>query len=503
MIDGAKTTLVLGPPGCGKTTTLLGYVEAELGAGVDPAKIGYVSFSTRAAHEARDRAAKRFGLEGDDLPWFRTIHSLAFRQLALAPSAVVRPANLKELGSLLNVDITGARGWEDGTMFAQSKGDRALHMDQLARVWGIPLSDQWQRENDRLSYFYVERISRGLQEYKSSRGLIDFTDMLVEFVRRGTAPNIEVLCIDEAQDLSSLQWLVVERLAARARKVIVAGDDDQAIYAWAGSDLDYFLRIPGKEQVLEQSYRVPIAVQQVAKRIVERITVRREKKWKPRAEDGDVSYLSHPDELDLSTGQWLVLARNKYLLAQVAEVCHRHGYFFTHNGAASVSAAHLAAITAWEKLRSGQTVSVEEVHRFLPYVKNQSFVPGAKKTLRGMSPMAALHGSTLKEAFGLSSAAIWHVALDKIPSGVRDYVIASLRRGEKLRSEPRIRLSTVHAAKGSEADNVALLTDMSGRTAKDAVRVPEAEARVWYVATTRARNRLVVVRPQTHKHYAL
>ena len=64
-------TIVLGPPGTGKTTTLLNEVDMYLKQ-TDPDKIGYFSFTQKAAYEARDRAMLKFNLSEDDLPYFRT-----------------------------------------------------------------------------------------------------------------------------------------------------------------------------------------------------------------------------------------------------------------------------------------------------------------------------------------------------------------------------------------------------------------------------------------------
>jgi DNA helicase-2/ATP-dependent DNA helicase PcrA len=376
-------------------------------------------------------------------------------------------------------------------------------MDQLARVRCVGLEEQWESDSDRLSYFFAERVSRGLREYKTSRGLRDFTDMLADFRREGTPPELEVLVVDEAQDLSLLQWGVVEKLAQQARSVVIAGDDDQAIYAWAGADLRYFLSLRGNERVLDQSYRVPIAVQEMALGLVQRIQERRQKSWRARAEQGVVEYLTHPDDLDLSSGEWLVLARNRYLLDEVAAVCRRHGYLYSLRGAPSVSAAQLAGIDAWEKLRAGKRLVAEEVQAFLPHISSRHFAPGAKARLAALPAGTPLNQQSMARDYGLSTTDIWHVALDKVPLLMREYVVTALRRGERLRREPRIRLCTIHAAKGAEADNVALLSDMAARTHRDAARWPEAEARVWYVAVTRAKQRLVVVRPQTNKHYQL
>ena len=82
-------TIVLGPPGTGKTTTLLNKVDDHLKQ-TDPNKIGYFAFTQKAAYEARDRAMEKFNLTEDDLPYFRTLHSLAFRRLGIKKESVMQ-----------------------------------------------------------------------------------------------------------------------------------------------------------------------------------------------------------------------------------------------------------------------------------------------------------------------------------------------------------------------------------------------------------------------------
>ena len=69
---------IFGPPGTGKTTTLLNMVDKALESGVRPMDIAFLAFTKKAATEAKERAAARFGLDPkEDLANFRTLHSLA------------------------------------------------------------------------------------------------------------------------------------------------------------------------------------------------------------------------------------------------------------------------------------------------------------------------------------------------------------------------------------------------------------------------------------------
>lgn len=505
MTDTAE--ILLGPPGTGKTTSLLNEVEAEIDRGTAPDRIGFVSFTRKAAEEARTRAMKRFNLKQSDLPWFRTIHSLCFAALGLNSSEVLEGNKLVEFGDWIGVKVSGKVSMEEGATFGFETGDRCLFMENLARVRGITLRQQYDEDDDGLPWNVVERVSRGLAEYKKAKGLHDFTDMLAQFAESDWMARLEVLFVDEAQDLSLLQYKVVERLARGTRRLVFAGDDDQAIYRWAGAAVEHFVALPGQARVLEQSWRVPAAVQATALEVLGRVKHRRPKVWTPREGDpGVLSRVQSLDEIDFESGEdVMVLGRNACFLRDDAmPLLKSQGIVYEFRGGGSVRQSVVEAILDWERLRRGETISVAQAVKVYDQMSaGAGYARGHKKLPHWTDADAVISLGDLKEHGGLSTDGIWHDALTRITPEDRAYMLKALRRGEKLSRRPTVRLSTIHGSKGGQAEHVVLLRDVAWRTMKEGSRLPEDEARVFYVAATRAKTRLTIVAPQTRHAYDL
>lgn len=496
--------IVLGPPGTGKTTTLLGMVEAELDSGTPPDRIAFVSFTRRAADEAISRASVRFGLSRKDLPYFRTLHSLCFRAMGLKSGEVLEGRRLEEFGTLVGHKITGRFSLDEGTVFGFERGDRLLFMENLARVRGVSLRDMYDEDHDDLSIHEVERFSAALRAYKAELGIVDFTDMLQQFAQSGIDLGLEVLLVDEAQDLSLLQWDVVRKLAQGTRRVVIAGDDDQAIYRWAGADVETLIGLPGSIRVLDQSWRVPEAVQALAAGVIGRVRHRRPKAWSPRPEAGAVVRHTGLGSVDFSGPDILVLARNRYILRECEAMVRSSGYLYEMQGVSSVRPSVLAAVLTWERLRQGRgDVCAIDVRKMYEHMSMGRGWRRGHKTLPGFEDDAPVVMQDLVERGGLLARpdTIWYEALDKMSISDVSYIRAARRRGESFTAPPRIRLSTIHGMKGGEGTRVVLLTDMAARTHEESRRWPEDEARVWYVAATRAREELHIVAPRTARNY--
>jgi DNA helicase-2/ATP-dependent DNA helicase PcrA len=497
--------IVLGPPGTGKTTSLLEMVDNEIADGTSPDRIGYVSFTKRAAKEAVERACEKFGLERSGLRYFRTLHSLCFQQLGLSSGDVFEGKKLTEFGNWLGVKFSEFGGYSDeGSTYGFQPGDRALFMENLARVRCVSLRGQYERDHDQLQWAFVERVARGLAQFKRDQHLVDYTDMLSVFAQSEVAPRLEVLFVDEAQDLSMLQWQVVEKLAQSCRRVVVAGDDDQAIYNWAGAAVTHFVGMTGQVEVLGRSFRCPVSVQELSQRVVKRIGQRRSKEWFPRAAAGLVERRMSVGEVDLWGEDVMVLVRNAYVAREfILPHLQSEGIIFEWQGHTSVRPTVLEGILVWEKLRRGEEAFPDEVRRVYDLMASGTGVRRGHKTLQGFDPDRPVTLVDLKNRGGLLRDDIWHDALDKIEAKERTYLLRALQQGEKLRAKPRVRVSTIHGAKGGEAEHVVLLTDMAPRTHREMLRLPDDEARVWYVAVTRAKEKLSLVAPRSGTRYDL
>lgn len=487
------TEIILGPPGTGKTTSLIGILEEELARGTPPDRIGYVSFTRRAAEEAASRACEKFKLTRAQFPHFRTLHSLCFRQLGMKSGDVMEGPRLREFADYARIRLNGK--WsEDGTLVGFEIGDRILHMENLARVRCIPLREQYDRDDDSLPWREVERVSRALAMFKEAKGYLDYTDMLSEFVNSRINLGLDVLLVDEAQDLSMLQWRVVAALSSGARRVVIAGDDDQAIYRWAGADVDHLIDMIGDVRVLGQSFRCPPVIQTLAGGILQNVSHRREKQWRARDGVGIVDRAVEPAAVDFSGTDILVLARNTYILReQVEPELRRQGIVYERHGHPSISLQILSAVGFWENLRQGKVINAAEARLAIEYMSAGQGVRRGQKKLPGWQDDDEVTLSALKAQNIILTEAPWYEALDRLPQDEVSYIRTALQRGEKLRSRPRVRISTIHGAKGGQADHVVIHREMARRTHREMELLPEDEARVWYVGVTRTRERLTIV----------
>ena len=515
--------IVIGPPGTGKTTYLKNKVQELIKSGACTSQqIGYFSFTVKAAEEIRDRVMDKEELSKEQMkimfPYFSTLHSLAYRRLQLQQSQIMDDNDYAELSRMTGHEYVNkmrkGNGVDISMPTAKSEYQDIINLayakypdedDRLHKVFRETTLNNYGARN------MIEQMDLDLRKFKEVRDKYEYVDYFVNFIKRKNAPQLKYLFVDEAQDLSAHQWQVINMIQEVAKPIetYVAGDDDQAIFRWAGADIEHFIDMAQDENntiiPLTQSYRIPKSVHTLATFLAQSISRRIDKSYKPRDEEGERKVLNiRPLNKGLAEGEWLILCRTHEIVQQVSESLEQFGWLYKRYGQSVVNLKYIEAIKAWTTLQNGKEVSgqlCDTVYQFMDSTRikrNYGVFKGDHANTYTLEDLIKDYGlrETIKDIDVRTMK--WYDVLNA--KGLRkriNYLRAIMREGNKLDATPRIEVSTIHASKGGERDNVMLLTDLSYGPYKSSTETQQGrddEARVFYVGMTRAKKKLVIVR---------
>ena len=509
MTDQHET--ILGPPGTGKTQTNSNRIRDCIEDGIAPDRIACVSFTRKAAQESRERVCRDWGIDERDMPYFQTLHSMAFKAGGYSSDEVMGKGDLNKIGQEVGIPFGQSRAAieSDFDTLGLSKGDFYMSQYHLARSKDIPLEEMHRQLADySVNWSELKHLVLAYEEYKQTYNKIDFTDMIENFIVSDLSPHIDALFVDEAQDLSTLQWRMINVLRNGPRIQVFTGDDDQAIMGFQGADVQAFLSATEKKTVLQQSHRLPRSVWKEAQYIVKRIEGRAPKIWHPKDSEGRVDFHQNLWDVPLHEGDWCVMARTNKIASQYAQALRSEGWVYSRHGHPSVPLKTYEAIMDWELWSKGNTLPADKVRNLYTFMKpgtdyTRGFGPRSKFML-SLDSDAMIGISEAKEKLGLllDGNMLWHRALTKIDLDTKNYILNALKRNDNVKN-PRIKVSTIHSMKGGEADNILVIPDISYAAYKEYMVNPSTEHRVFYVAVTRAKNSLHIMLPQTDRSYAL
>ncbi len=458
-----KINLIYGPPGTGKTTYLLKILEEELKQ-LEPDKIAYVSFTKEGAYQGRNRAIANFGYKQSDFPYFKTLHSIAFKSANMSRSQVMGKNFYKIFSKKMGMNFTGFY-----TEDLRHNDDRYLFFNLL------------HRNNPKAASSYLldldiqklKFVNSNYKRFKEFYSVYDFSDMIELFNKKNEALPVEVAIIDEAQDLTTLQWKMVWTAFKTCKRVYIAGDDDQAIYEWSGADVNYFLQIEGDISILDYSYRLPSNIVNFVKSITSSIKNRIEKNYRGTILKGEIKFILDLRELTITKNEtWMFLSRNRIFLKTILTYIRDQGLVYSYNNELSVLPKNINAINEFERERKKGSIS--EIIR----IKLRRF---------------------LKENIDLELP--WYDNFNWDEDELKYY--RDLIRTKVDIIKCNIRINTIHSVKGAEADNVVLLMDITKQIYSNLHNNPDSEFRVLYVACTRTRKNLFIVESQSTYEYTL
>jgi superfamily I DNA/RNA helicase len=502
-------TIIPGPPGTGKTYHLINhYLKKEVEEyKTSTYRIAYITFSNAATNEALKRIGDLFPKLNvkKDFPNVRTMHKMGTKELRINTSErLLKGSKWKAFKNFSKIcsDISFEQGeYENGMPAYQGREMKIIEHSRSKKISLLDSAIELDYHHF-VNIDFIEQVSADLKSYKEQTGMIEFSDMINEFVKKDKCPPLDVVFLDEAQDLSPLQWDMFFYIESKCKRSYIAGDDDQTIYSFQGADADIFINLEGTLDARTQSRRVPKVVLKKALSILPHITKRREKVWLPRDAEGKVFENYSLENIDFTKGNWMILSITNEMMRPVVEHLNFLNIRFDCKYNDLLPKQLLEAYRVWVRLNQGATVGGEEAMSIYEYL---SYDMGHTK--RGFSSGDSLQNidtvdlDELMLNHGLLISGSWEQL--KIKEQSKLYIKKLLESGEDLFKEARIKVSTIHGVKGEQCDNVVLFTDLTKKIYDEAQKNADPLHRTFFVGITRTKENLYIMQPTEEYYYTI
>ena len=564
---------LFGGPGSGKTTALLDRVEEILeDDDVEFRDVLVVSYTRAAAAEIRERLAERLDVTPRALRGnVSTMHAKAYELLNLSRGDVVGESDKEEFCDEYGIDFEDEyEGSRRRSARSTTLGNKIIATSQwlqrtrrdVADWYDVPFkwdeetvrlppeiddraqtgnkyTPTWPTDDDRVD---VPNAIRAWRSYKGDHNLTGFADMLERVAQRSLLPNVDYLIIDEFQDITTLQYDVYEEWKPHMKRVLIAGDDDQVVYAWQGADPDLLLEEEvTQDEILPNSYRLPSRILNVVNREVRHIEKRQEKDLNPRKEGGRVEAVQNASMFDLarnvtktveeSDETVMVLFRARYQMFQFMDEFIGKGIPFSCLTDQRMWTDRLTQyVRAIEAVEADEPLTVLQGRRLADMLADSAFGTGERDDFfDALEDVEDDHEEEDIAKIEIEPDLVRdHVPFMPDPVSASDMLrkvtnfqqrtVDAYFTGDYEGMDPnRVRLGTIHSAKGREADHVFVATDLTEKVVEQmaatvdqkGIEVPgveeftkttspvpiltDNERRVFYVGMSRARERLVLL----------
>jgi superfamily I DNA/RNA helicase len=539
-----KSFTVIGPPGTGKTAWLTKTVGDLMEMNVLPQQICAVTFTRVAAREIKDRLKSRFPSLGyDDFPWTGTVHSICRQLLGHPVDQLFVGKAVAEFGKAYHYQFgPDTMGETDEDIEIREKmlittADWFEHFDSWRR--GACLDFESGRRR-----FYAEHDIGGVphdftqgtlklyterkQAFMKDKGLLDFAGLLEKVIEGGLHPPVKYLFSDESQDNNPLLWRVLEMWGQSCEQMVAIADPDQAIYGFQAADPQQFLDFArGADRLdLRNSFRLPRSVQALSDSWISRNKTRLDRVLLPREAEGVVKRGCLLQELPFeawaknSNDHWsaFVLARTRRQSMEHKRWLMDHGIPFATNRGAENPLQTPKGQLVYALIKvfiDNEYIDIQDLGGVDKWIRSNPWMAhGAKKKLAEAikaTPEKQICWKDFLE-LGFKQPFLETMSVDPerdflAPLNFTDTEKFYLRRvydrfgREAFASKPKILATNAHGVKGMEADHVVLDPTLTAFPARAMTKFPEEERRVCYVAMTRAKEGLYLLRPSRDTYY--
>lgn len=548
---------VYGPPGTGKTTFL--GKQARKWAGEYGSDSILIASFTRAA--AIEIAGRNLPLDKKQIG---TLHAHAYRALG-HPQIVQRGhySHWNEEHPEFRLDrfASGDRVEDAGAGYAfvvegATSGDEVMAQIEMLRARRTP-EELWPIE--------AAEMHKTWSEWKRGNDLWDFSDLIEVAIDNDVPPpsDADIMICDEAQDFTRLEMDLVRLWSKRMTKVMLAGDDDQAIYGFRGGDHRAMLALgdgAGHQKILPQSYRVPVAVHRSANQWIHQVSDRVEKDYFPTQRVGNVTHdpggdfenvisivktieeqLAQPDpddfvaDEDKKDPKVMVLASCAYMLGPLIGFLKEVGIPWYN--------PYRLEDNRWNPFKRGDSKKISSLDRVLAFLRPHHQVWGDLarqwtygdlqkwiKDIDGTGIM--LRGAKARIGrFPEMETCNWSMEMDELFNPMWDadewdrlrgaditwfaeHILDSRRAKyalplrvaqndlRLLTRQPEVCVGTIHSVKGAQARFVHILPDISDQGMRSWMDVDTRDetVRLFYVAMTRAWESVTVWQPASWRH---
>lgn len=453
--QGSGHTVVIARAGSGKTSTIVeGFKYLPKGK-----KTLMVAFNKAIADELRERAPSYVDT--------MTLHSLGFRAIKQTFGADVVLDNFKcssIVGSIIGEDRDL---WEVNQSVCKCvslcKGflvDTPTRIGDLIDKFGIEIFE-YSRDK------FIEIVIRTLGYCKAAKKIIDFDDMIwFPFVYRLNVGKFDVVFVDEAQDLNQAQIAMVLSACKMDGRIIAVGDPAQSIYQFRGADSEaipnFITKLGAKTLPLSVTYRCPKKVVDLAREVVSDIVAC------DGAPDGIVEEVATDQLLKLVKPGDFVLSRTNAPLIKYCLKLLRAGV------PANIQGRDIGSNLIYFIKKSKS----KTINEFITYVNKWREIEVKRLLSEKKDSMVAIDKSEclLNLCEGTLTIKDLKETIEKLFNDVDDAA--------------KVIFSTTHKAKGLERNRVFVLAN----TYRYGPGAEGEEANLWYVAITRAKAELYLVR---------